>query len=40
MERMPFKANVRKLKELGLTISLEVGYELSTRGRAVLQALT
>jgi Mn-dependent DtxR family transcriptional regulator len=33
-ERLPFKANVRKLKELGLTISLERGYELSPRGRA------
>jgi len=32
----PFKANVRKLKKLGLTISLERGYELSPRGQAVL----
>ena len=32
----PFKADVRKLKELGLTHSLEVGYELSARGRAYL----
>ena len=39
MERLPFKANVRKLKEFGLTISLEIGYELSARGRVVLQAL-
>ena len=30
----PFKADVRKLKELGLTESLEVGYRLSPRGRA------
>ncbi|MQA07502.1 MAG: hypothetical protein GEU98_02930 [Pseudonocardiaceae bacterium] len=30
-----FKADVRKLKELGLTESLEVGYRLSPRGRAV-----
>jgi hypothetical protein len=29
-----FKADVRKLKELGLTESLEVGYRLSPRGRA------
>lgn len=29
-----FKAQVRKLKELGLTVSLEVGYELSPRGEA------
>jgi hypothetical protein len=33
----PFKADVRKLKELGLTNSLEVGYELSARGRAYLE---
>lgn len=32
----PFKLNVRKLKTLGLTESLEVGYRLSPRGRAVL----
>ena len=31
-----FKANVRKLKNLGLTTSHEVGYELSPRGRAFL----
>ena len=37
-ERLPFKANVRKLKELGLTESLEVGYRLSPRGRAYLAA--
>ncbi len=30
----PFKANVRKLKSLGLTISHSPGYELSPRGRA------
>jgi hypothetical protein len=35
----PFKADVRKLKELGLTESLEVGYTLSPRGRAVLSRL-
>lgn len=33
-----FKADVRKLKELGLTQSLEVGYRLSPRGRAYLGA--
>lgn len=38
-ERLPFKADVRKLKELGLTESLEVGYRLSPRGRAVLARL-
>ena len=31
-----FKTQVRKLKELGLTESLEVGYRLSPRGQAVL----
>lgn len=35
-ERQPFKADVRKLKNLGLTESLAVGYQLSPRGRAVL----
>ena len=38
-ETAKFKANVRKLKALGLTISLEIGYELSPRGRVVLDAL-
>jgi hypothetical protein len=36
-ETAPFKADVRKLKELGLTESLEVGYRLSPRGRAFLR---
>ena len=31
-----FKADVRRLKALGLTESLEVGYRLSPRGRALL----
>ena len=35
-ETQPFKLDVRKLKNLGLTISLRVGYELSPRGRAYL----
>ena len=35
----PFKRRVRLLKELGLTESLEVGYRLSPRGRAVLECL-
>ncbi len=38
-ERLPFKRDVRKLKELGLTESLERGYRLSPRGRALLAAL-
>jgi acyl dehydratase len=33
-ETARFKADVRKLKELGLTESLQVGYRLSPRGRA------
>ena len=36
-ERLPFKADVRKLKGLGLTQSLEVGYRLSPRGEAYLR---
>jgi hypothetical protein len=32
MEKHQFKTNVRKLKALGLTESLEIGYRLSPRG--------
>jgi hypothetical protein len=39
MEKKPFKANVRKLKELGLTESLKIGYRLSPRGKAVFKGL-
>ena len=39
-EIRPFKHDVRKLKELGLTESLEVGYRLSPRGRAFLGRAT
>lgn len=39
-ETQEFKRDVRKLKELGLTESLEVGYRLSPRGRAVLDRLS
>ena len=35
-ETLPFKRDVRRLKELGLTHSLPVGYEISHRGRAYL----
>lgn len=35
-ERQDFKLHVRRLKELGLTVSLTVGYELSPRGLAYL----
>lgn len=38
-ETQPFKLDVRKLKNLGLTLSLEVGYRLSPRGEAYLAAL-
>jgi hypothetical protein len=36
-ETKPFKLDVRKLKELGLTESLQVGYRLSPRGEAILK---
>jgi flavin-binding protein dodecin len=32
-----FKMHVRKLKELGLTLSLRVGYRLAPRGEAFLR---
>ncbi|MCU1392396.1 MAG: hypothetical protein JWM34_824 [Ilumatobacteraceae bacterium] len=35
-DRPAFKINVRKLKELGLTESLEVGYRLSPLGEAFM----
>ena len=35
-EMLPFKVDVRKLKNLGLTLSLDVGYRLSPRGEAYL----
>lgn len=38
-ERPDFKLNVRKLKEMGLTESLQVGYRLSPRGEALLRAM-
>jgi hypothetical protein len=38
-ERLPFKLDVRKLKELGLTESLPRGYRLSARGLAALEWL-
>jgi hypothetical protein len=36
-ETKPFKANVVKLKRLGLTQSFEIGYEISPRGRVFLE---
>ena len=38
-DTLTFKRDVRKLKELGLTESLEVGYRLSPRGAALLEGL-
>jgi hypothetical protein len=35
-ETAPFKRDVRRLKELGLTESLEVGYRISPRGESFL----
>ncbi|WP_344302759.1 hypothetical protein [Nocardioides bigeumensis] len=37
-ETAEFKTDVRKLKELGLTESLAIGYRLSPRGEAVVDA--
>ena len=38
LETAVFKRSVRRLKELGLTESLEVGYRLSPRGRRLLES--
>jgi hypothetical protein len=38
-ERDPLKVDIRKLKNLGLTLSLEVGYRLSPRGEAYRRAV-
>ena len=37
-ERLAFKADVRKLKRLGLTQSFEIGYSLTERGRAYMES--
>jgi hypothetical protein len=37
LETKPFKQRVRRLKELGLTESLKVGYRISPRGHAYLR---
>ncbi len=39
VDRAWLKAQIRKLKAMGLTISLDVGYELSPRGRALMDKL-
>ncbi len=36
-DTQPFKLDVRKLKNMGLTHSLRIGYELSPRGEAYLK---
>lgn len=38
-ETQPFKLDVRKLKNLGLTLSRNPGYELSPRGEAYLRLM-
>jgi hypothetical protein len=38
-ERQDFKLHVRRLKELGLTLSLDIGYRLSPRGESYLKYL-
>lgn len=38
-ELAPLELSVRKLKALGLTEGLEVGYRISPRGQALLDAL-
>ena len=39
LERKWFKEHMRKLKELGLTESLEIGYRISPRGESILKRL-
>jgi hypothetical protein len=39
-ERAAFKIRIRRLKALGLTESLEVGYRLSPRGETFVRAFT
>jgi hypothetical protein len=38
--RDEFKRDVRKLKNLGLTLSLEIGYRLTPKGEALLASLS
>ena len=38
-ELLPMKADIRKLKALGLTISLRTGYQLSPRGEGYLRSV-
>ncbi|SEC56154.1 hypothetical protein SAMN04489729_1871 [Amycolatopsis lurida] len=36
-DKDPLKVDIRKLENLGLTLSLEVGYRISPRGAAYLR---
>jgi biotin operon repressor len=38
-ERQDFKLHVRRLKAIGLTLSLDVGYRLSPRGESYLRSM-
>jgi predicted DNA-binding transcriptional regulator YafY len=38
--RDEFKRDVRKLKVLGLTVSLEIGYRLTPTGESLVAAIT
>jgi len=38
-ERQDFKLHVRRLKAIGLTLSLDVGYRLSPRGESYLKSM-
>lgn len=38
-QTQPFKVDVRKLKNMGLTISFRIGYRLSPRGEAYLRGI-
>ncbi|MCA9567852.1 MAG: MarR family transcriptional regulator, partial [Myxococcales bacterium] len=40
LDTATFKRRIRQLKALGLTISLDTGYQLSPRGEAVLAELS
>ena len=40
MEKIKLKLNIRKLKNLGLTISHEIGYEISPLGRQFMERVT
>jgi hypothetical protein len=40
MDKFEFKINVRKLKDLGLTVSHEIGYSISPLGNWVMENWT